>query len=135
MSFWWDDERQESLEIDRKARAWQGKMIDCWEGHGNPRLYKQRDALVAALFLHHGMPDGPLPDDRIVLIEAATRRENPSREAFVTLALVEYVEDSEKGDSATLPYSLAFARSGHTLNPRTGLPGGMFRVRWPNTAE
>lgn len=134
MTAWWDDERTQMLDIDRKARAWQKRMIDQWVKFANPRLYPNRDEIIAWLFAYHKM-DGPLPDDRLTLIEAATRRENPSREAFVTLALVEYVEDAERGDSATLPYGLAFAREGLHLNPRTGLPGGMFKVRWPNAIE
>lgn len=123
------------LTIDRQAREWQGRMIACWEGHCNPRLYPYRDALQCALALHHGLTDGPLRLDRLDLIQAATRREEPSREAFLTLAIWEYVEDSERGDSATLPYALAWARAGFSLNPATCLPGGIARARWPEVPE
>lgn len=127
--------KREVLGIDRQARAWQRKLIECWEGHACPRIYKHRDSLVAALLLHHGLPDGPLPHDRLDLVYAATRREEPSREAFVTLALIDYIEDLEEGDSATLPYQLAWARAGWTLSERTGLPGGIFKVYWPDGPE
>lgn len=121
------------IKIDLQARAWQKRLIDCWHG-ACPRLYPDRHERVLRLFLSHDML-GPLPDDRLDLIRAATRREEPSREAFVTLALIDYVEDQETlpiiERSAKLPYQLAWARSGRTLGEHTGLPGGIARALWP----
>lgn len=127
-------ERRYLTTIDRQARAWQKKLVAQWHGHRRPSTYPFHEGLVAALFLEAGM-DRPLPDDRMDLVRAATRREEPSREAFVTLALVDYVEDLDAGDSATLPYQLAWARSGRTLSERTGLPGGIAKARWLEAPE
>jgi hypothetical protein len=130
------EQRTTMLSIDRQARAWQRRLVECWCGHTCPRLYRLRDALTAALLLHHGLWSGPLPDGRLELVYAATRREEPSRHAFVTLAVIDYVEDLEAGvSSAHLPYQLAWARAGRTLSERTGMPGGILRARWPDALE
>jgi len=122
------------IQIDYQARAWQKKLIACWPAGCCPRLYPDKDRRILRAFLSHEMT-GPLPDDRLDLIYAATRREEPSREAFVTLALVDYIEDLETlptGErSAKLPYQLAWARTGRTLGDHTGLPGGIARALWP----
>lgn len=118
------------LTIDRQARAWLKRLVRVWRGV-NPRLYENRDARIVELFAAEGM-NGPLRHDRLELVYMATQREDPSREAFVTLALTELIEDSENGTgSAHLPYQLAWARAGYTLSERTGLPGGILRARWP----
>lgn len=122
------------LAIDNQARAWQKKMIELWQGPC-PRLYSFQEQLQRVLAYDAGLDGAPLPLDRYDLIMAATRREKPSREAFATLAIFDYVEDLERGDGATLPYSLAWSRAGHTLNPRTCLPGGIVRAAWPKDAD
>ena len=139
-----------ALMIDRQARAWLSRLASVWRGV-NPTLYGEtetpmydgsmgpsRTERIAELFAAEGM-DGPLPHDRLDLIYAATRRENPSKEAFITLALMDFLEDYETlpvGErSAKLPYQLAWARAGYTLSERTGLPGGIFRARWPDVQE
>ena len=120
--------------IDRQARAWQKKIVECWGGRCNPNLYADTAAVTEAMFAEHGMT-GPLPHDRLDLIRMATNREAPSREAFITLALVDYVEDWLAlpiiDRSAKLPYQLAWARSGRLLTETTGLPAGIARARWP----
>lgn len=121
--------------IDQQARAWQRKLVECWCGPC-PRLFSFKNGLVAALAMKHGLQTLPVPGDRLELIRAATRREDPSHEAFVGLALVDYVEDLESGvGSALLPYQLAWARAGHALTTTTGLPSGIRQAIWPRVPE
>lgn len=127
------------LKIDQQARAWRKRLVQVWRGP-NPRVYSEadREGYVAAVFRAEGMT-GPLRQDRLELIYMATRREDPSWEAFVTLALLDYVEDTETlpvGErSAKLPYQLAWARAGYTLSERTGQVGGIHRFLWPDVIE
>ncbi len=122
------------LRIDRQARSWQRKLIECWGHRCNPNLYRDLDEVTLAMFREQGMR-GPLPHDRLDLVTLATDRDAPNREAFVTLALVDYVEDWRVlpiiERSAKLPYQLAWARSGRKLSERTGLPGGIAKAYWP----
>lgn len=127
----------EVTRIDRQAWLWHKKLIEQWRGR-SLRLHPHREELTIALLRWNGL-DAPLPHDRLDLVRLATRRfPSPSREAFVTLALVDYIEDMETlpiGErSARLPYQLAWARAGFTLSERTGLPGGIVRARWPDVA-
>ena len=100
--------------IDRQAWAWHKRIMAA----------RRNESLSV-----------PLPHDRLELLKMATRREDPSKEAFLTLALMEYPEDLETlpigQRSATLPYQLAWARAGWTLRTGTGLPGGIVKARWP----
>lgn len=124
---------QMAYKIDRQAWAWHEKLMSCWLT-ASPAYHDEGD--LAALFLHFGMVNGPLPHERLELIRMATDRENPSFEAFVTLALMEMPEDQRSlpvGErSAKLPYQLAWAREGRTLGARTGMPGGIERASWPS---
>lgn len=120
------------------ARSWQMAMIRAWQGP-NP-LYdppRARELRIRYIALEAGLEDGQrLPFERLELIRMATRngvlgaKLKADRRAFISLALWDYLDDLEGGETAMLPYQLAFSYCGHMLGDN-GLPGGRARFRWP----